>query len=1092
MVAALAAASVFLLSGGAFVARAAPQCVNSLSGSNFEIDPDANLKVNTQTCVDWLAGGSGSAMRAGVLKKDDKPTGTTDDSFGQGTKEDDPNPTIIDGSIPNNKSDLKTFGLFPEVTQTGKFLALFWTRVNSPQGTTNMDFELNQKFCNPSATPTNCANNGVGVTPETPVRTAGDILITYDLSNGGTVPTISMRTWDGTKWGPPQDLTAANEALGSINSSTIAATDSGGLGALDPLTFGEAIISFDAIFPNSDSCGALGSAYLKSRSSDSFQSELKDFIAPEQISLSNCTSLTTTAQASVTLGQPIFDVAHLSGSTLGAGGTITFKAYGPNDPNCANAPAFTSAAIPVNGDGNYNSGNFTPTAVGTYLWTASYTGDQHNSTASTACGDANESSVVTKAPSSTATELHNNASEAVIALNSSVALGTNVHDKATVSDSVAGVDPTGTVSFTFFANNDCSGQGTAKGTVALVAGVAHPSQASGALAAGDYGFRAHYNGDSNFDASTSDCEPFHVNTATTSTATELHNDASEAVIALNSSVALGTNVHDKATVSEGNAAFNPTGDVSFTFFANNDCSGQGTAKGTVALVAGVAHPSQASGALAAGDYAFRAHYNGDDNFDPSTSPCEPFSVEKASPGITTELSDDLIRVGETIHDSATLQGASADAGGTVKYVYYSSLAACNDEGNTFDNPGGTSAGEKTVANGVVPDSDDATFNSAGTFYWRAWYSGDGNNEKASSGCQEEILLVISPGISISKDPASQTIRNPGTASWTITVENTGDTTLTGVHVDDAQAPGCSRSAAEIAADPNAPHPGTATFEPGDTYSYDCSKSGVTADFTNTAVVTGTPPAGEDVTAQDSADVDVISPHISVVKSPDSQTVVSGQTATFTIQVINDGDVTLTNVVVSDALAPGCARTKADIPGLASMPPVPAAGSTITYSCTLANVTSSFTNVATATGTPPLGPDVSSQDTAGVTVVQPVTHPAISIVKDPNSQTVTSGGTATFTITVLNTGDVTLTDVAVTDQKSPNCNRAIGTLAPGQSVSYKCTKPNVTADFDNVAVATGHAGSTTVTAQDTAHVNAKAPFVPPKPKVVSHKKPKTTG
>jgi hypothetical protein len=51
---------------------------------------------------------------------------------------------------------------------------------------------------------------------------------------------------------------------------------------------------------------------------------------------------------------------------------------------------------------------------------------------------------------------------------------------------------------------------------------------------------------------------------------------------------------------------------------------------------------------------------------------------------------------------------------------------------------------------------------------------------------------------------------------------------------------------------------------------------------------------------------------------------------------------------------------------------------------------------------------------------------------------------------------------------------------------------VTADFDDVAVATGHAGSTTVTAQDTAHVNAKAPCVPPAPKVVSHKKPKATG
>jgi len=46
----------------------------------------------------------------------------------------------------------------------------------------------------------------------------------------------------------------------------------------------------------------------------------------------------------------------------------------------------------------------------------------------------------------------------------------------------------------------------------------------------------------------------------------------------------------------------------------------------------------------------------------------------------------------------------------------------------------------------------------------------------------------------------------------------------------------------------------------------------------------------------------------------------------------------------------------------------------------------------------------------------------------------------------------------------------------------------------VAVASGTAGDKTVTAQDTAPVTAKAPFVPKKvkPKVVSHKKPKATG
>src|SRR6059036_1434375 len=97
-----------------------------LSGSNFEIDTNANLKVDGGgDCIDWLADGTGSALRSGVLVKDDKPTGTSDDSFGIGTKEDDENPTIITGSIPNNKSDLTHFGLYAEVTATGKFLELF-------------------------------------------------------------------------------------------------------------------------------------------------------------------------------------------------------------------------------------------------------------------------------------------------------------------------------------------------------------------------------------------------------------------------------------------------------------------------------------------------------------------------------------------------------------------------------------------------------------------------------------------------------------------------------------------------------------------------------------------------------------------------------------------------------------------------------------------------------------------------------------------------------------------------------------------------------------------------------------------------------
>src|SRR3954451_4897028 len=402
VIAAVLLAAVAVGLSGAVRAPAASPCVTPsvLAGSNFEIDTDSNLKVDgAADCIDWLAGGTGTPLRTGVLSTTDKPTGATDNSFGQGSQEDDANPTIVSGSLPPNKSDLKTFGLCSEVTAAGKYLELFWSRVQNPSGTTNMDFELNQKNCEPAAIPTNCSTNGV-----TPARTIGDKLITYDLANGGTVPTISIRSWTGSAWGAPTDMTAAGKALGSVNTTDLTAADSDGIGPLDAYTFGEAVISFDAIFPNPQTCGALGSAFLKSRSSTSFNSEIKDFIAPSKVTLSNCTSLTTTAQSPVTLGQPISDIAHLTGSTIGAGGTITFHLF--SDSSCQNEINTGLTPVAVNGDGDYPSGGFTPGAAGSYYWIASYSGDEHNNASSGQCGAAGETSVVNKAQLHVATTIH--------------------------------------------------------------------------------------------------------------------------------------------------------------------------------------------------------------------------------------------------------------------------------------------------------------------------------------------------------------------------------------------------------------------------------------------------------------------------------------------------------------------------------------------------------------------------------------------------------------------------------------------------------------------------------------------------------------
>jgi hypothetical protein len=277
----LAIVATFTLVLGAMVVNAA-----SLTGSTFEIDQDADLIVDDGG-IDWLTGGSGTNFRTGVVVKADADSGTSDNSFGQGSKEDTAVPSVVSGSIPPNKSDLKNFGVYTESNANGDFLNLFWTRVQDPSGTTNMDFEFNHNACVAGATGNVCSANGV-----TPVRTEGDLLIQYDLSQGGTTATITKREWTGSAWSNAVPL--GSNALGTINTTAIPANQAGvdpALGSLSPRTFGEASINLTSLFEEGE-CEAFGSAYLKSRSSDTFNSALKDFIAPAAVNITNCGSIT--------------------------------------------------------------------------------------------------------------------------------------------------------------------------------------------------------------------------------------------------------------------------------------------------------------------------------------------------------------------------------------------------------------------------------------------------------------------------------------------------------------------------------------------------------------------------------------------------------------------------------------------------------------------------------------------------------------------------------------------------------------------------------------------------------------------------------
>ncbi len=251
----------------------------TLAGSIYEIDNDANLKVDhAAPSLDWA--------NVDEIRATDKVNGTGDNSYAGGVKEDTSCPAEVTDSIPPNKSDLLSFHVYEEAGTGGHpgFLNLGWSRVSDPSGTTLMDFEFNQSE-------TNCAGG------PNKLRTAGDLLIEYAIDQGGARADITVRYWTGSAWGPASDLDAPSAicgggpcASGTINSPAIPFGESDGLitsGAKQARTFGEAQIDLRLIFQD-DKCVSFGSAMLKSRSSDSFTSQLKDFVAPVGISLQNC------------------------------------------------------------------------------------------------------------------------------------------------------------------------------------------------------------------------------------------------------------------------------------------------------------------------------------------------------------------------------------------------------------------------------------------------------------------------------------------------------------------------------------------------------------------------------------------------------------------------------------------------------------------------------------------------------------------------------------------------------------------------------------------------------------------------------------
>ena len=334
---------------------------------------------------------------------------------------------------------------------------------------------------------------------------------------------------------------------------------------------------------------------------------------------------------------------------------------------------------------------------------------------------------------------------------------------------------------------------------------------------------------------------------------------------------------------------------------------------------------------------------------------------------------------------------------------------------------------------------------------------------------EGVLLTQSSALVLTKTGVlDDTVVSPGGVAnvgdqitYSFSVENIGNVNLTSIVVTDPLLPSLTCTIVGPLA-PGASASCTATDNV-----YTLTQADVDAgERNNTATATGKDPGNNDVTDDDPENVSLTqSPAISIMKSSDATgTNAVGDTITYTYDVENTGNVTLTNVTVTDGHA-----------GLGSVTCMPAQGSTLnpgdtmscsaTYTVTQTDVNAGqIDNTGVVTGTDPGSNPVTDSDPLSEPVAQ---NPALTLTKtgtlndDDGTPGVSVSDTIDYTFRVGNTGNVTLTNVSVTDPLVAPITCPSGNPIPSLAVgtnetctgSYTVTQADIDAGTrDNTATA----------------------------------------
>ena len=292
-------------------------------------------------------------------------------------------------------------------------------------------------------------------------------------------------------------------------------------------------------------------------------------------------------------------------------------------------------------------------------------------------------------------------------------------------------------------------------------------------------------------------------------------------------------------------------------------------------------------------------------------------------------------------------------------------------------------------------------------------------------------------------------------TYTYTAENTGNVTLADVSISDAHSGTGSLSAISPFTVASLPIGGTASF----TATYTVNQADIDAGgaITNTATAAATPPSGTYVpaTADESITPETFAPELALVKTADVTTGLAvGDVITYSYVVTNTGNVTVNNIMVSDMHSGTGALGAISPANVSSLAVGDSANFTATYTVTQADVDAgtAITNTATANGSPVGGTLVPATADETVTLEDPA--PEADFVKTADiTVDLAAGEIITYTYTVTNTGNVSLSDISVSDVHggtgtlSAISPTSVASLAVGDSVNFTATYEVTQADVD---------------------------------------------